>query len=220
MFDIKVKAIENTEHQNDGTFLQTPFWCQFKSRHGWSYRRFEVQATMPDLFKEDEADCGHSQEKSKNASDAGFGVTKTMEVSVLNRSFAKGMFSIAYIPLFPKLPYQCTPEEVLDKALADSDSADTDDSAPQISIINQELVTPETQSIEFAHYLRELADALKPQLPKNTIAIRFDPDVSFSSPEDRDFFNFGIKTISYADHLHLKKNKVDIQPQSGVTTYV
>lgn len=212
MFDIKVKAIENTEHQNDGTFLQTPFWCQFKSRHGWSYRRFEVQATMPDLFKEDEADCGHSQEKSKNASDAGFGVTKTMEVSVLNRSFAKGMFSIAYIPLFPKLPYQCTPEEVLDKALADSDSADTDDSAPQISIINQELVTPETQSIEFAHYLRELADALKPQLPKNTIAIRFDPDVSFSSPEDRDFFNFGIKTISYADHLHLKKNKVDIQP--------
>lgn len=212
MFNIQIHKIEKSAHENDGTFLQTPFWCEFKARHGWTYRRFEIEYTLPPLNASDkECSDGHNNEKqeAKNVKN---------EVAVLNRSFTKGMFSIAYIPLFPKLPYECTPEELLDKAFSD----DTESSLPEALeetdkntnsvLINQEIITPETQTIEFAHFLSELATALKPELPSNTIAIRFDPDVSFSSPEDRDLFNYGMKMVSYADRLKLRKNSVDIQP--------
>lgn len=199
MFDIKIHKIESSAHENDGTFLQTPFWCQFKSRHGWTYRRFEVEYTLLPLNAE-ENNCEKSKETLKQVQ----GDSVRSELAVLNRSFAKGMFSIAYIPLFPKLPYECTPEELLDKAF--------DDDGDASALAGQEIITPETQTIEFAHFLSELAAALKPELPKNTIAIRFDPDVSFSTPEDRDLFNYGMKMVSYADRLKLRKNSVDIQP--------
>lgn len=196
MFEIKVKEINETTHTNDGTFLQTPFWCEFKARHAWSYKRFALEVKYPVI--EDDEHCEHSKKEASQEEDV-----RAFEVAVLNRSFAKGMFSIAYIPLFPKLPYECTPEEIINEALEGEESTAT---------IKQELVTPETQTIEFAAYLADLAKALKPMLPKNTIAIRFDPDVSFTSPEDRDLFNFGMKTVIWADKLKLKKNKVDIQP--------
>ena len=201
MFDIKIKPIESSAHENDGTFLQTPFWCQFKARHGWTYIRFEVEYTLPPLNEKNE-DCDKPQPGSPMLST---GLTTVhSELAVLNRSFAKGTFSIAYIPLFPKLPYECTSEELLDKAFDDEGDASV--------LAGQEIITPETQTIEFATLLSELAAALKPQLPSNTIAIRFDPDVSFSTPEDRDLFNYGMKMVSYADRLKLRKNSVDIQP--------
>ena len=209
MFNIQIRKIEKSAHENDGTFLQTPFWCQFKARHGWTYRRFEIEYTLPPLNAEEGCD------KSKSAVVSTGSTTVCSEVAVLNRSFAKGMFSIAYIPLFPKLPYECTPEEVLDKAFDDENNTDSEvvsTGSTTTSIINQEIITPETQTIEFAHFLSELAAALKPELPKNTIAIRFDPDVSFRTPEDRDLFNYGLKTVAYADRLKLRKNSVDIQP--------
>ena len=151
MFDIKIKKIESSAHENDGTFLQTPFWCEFKARHGWTYQRFNLVIDS----------------------------LESTELAVLNRSFAKGFFSIAYIPLFPKLPQGWSTEE---------------------------------NTIEFVHLLSDLAAALKPELPVNTIAIRFDPDVSFSTPEDRDLFNYGMRTVAYADRIKLRKNSVDIQP--------
>ena len=201
MFDIKIKPIESSAHENDGTFLQTPFWCQFKARHGWTYRRFEVEYTLPPLNEKNE-DCDKPQPSSPMLST---GLTTVhSEFAVLNRCFAKGTFSIAYIPLFPKLPYECTSEELLDKAFDDEGDASI--------LAGQEIITPETQTIEFATLLSKLAAALKPQLPSNTIAIRFDPDVSFSTPEDRDLFNYGMKMVSYADRLKLRKNSVDIQP--------
>ncbi len=233
MFNIQIRKIEKSAHENDGTFLQTPFWCEFKTRHGWTYRRFEIEYTLPPLNAEE--GCEKTKETLKQVHGDGIlrqgdstkgqgdntpvqGVNIRAEVAVLNRSFAKGMFSIAYIPLFPKLPYECTPEELLDKAFYD----DTESSAPEALegtknvsnsvLINQEIITPETQTIEFAHFLSELAIALKPELPANTIAIRFDPDVSFRTPEDRDLFNYGMKMVSYADRLKLRKNSVDIQP--------
>ena len=210
MFNIQIHKIEKSSHENDGTFLQTPFWCEFKARHGWTYRRFEIEYTLPALNAEE--GC----EKSKASADL---TTVHSEFAVLNRSFAKSFFSIAYIPLFPKLPYECTPEELLDKAFDDEstvpealEGTDTTEATANSVLINQEIITPETQTIEFAHFLSELAIALKPELPSNTIAIRFDPDVAFSSPEDRDLFNYGMKMVSYADRLKLRKNSVDIQP--------
>ena len=237
MFNIQIRKIEKSSHENDGTFLQTPFWCEFKARHGWTYRRFEIEYTLPPLNAEE--GCDKSKKTLKQVQGDGTlrqddgtpvqGDNVRAELAVLNRSFAKGFFSIAYIPLFPKLPYECTPEEVLDKAFSDdsepvveceqseriettSDKVSIHPSDYSTSIISQEIITPETQAIEFTHFLSELAAALKPELPKNTIAIRFDPDVSFSSPEDRDLFNYGMQLITYADRLKIRKNSVDIQP--------
>ena len=224
MFNIKIHKIESSAHENDGTFLQTPFWCEFKARHGWTYRRFEIEYTLPPLNAEE--GCEKSKETLKQVQ----GDNVRAELAVLNRSFAKGFFSIAYIPLFPKLPYECTPEEVLDKAFSDDNEAVVEceqserieNTSEKVSIrpsdysttsvISQEIITPETQAIEFAHFLSELAIALKTELPKNTIAIRFDPDVSFTNPEDRDLFNYGMQLITYADRLKIRKNSVDIQP--------
>ena len=238
MFNIKIYKIESSAHENDGTFLQTPFWCEFKARHGWTYRRFEIEYTLPPLNADE--GCEKSKKTLKQVQDDGIlrqgdktpvqGDNVRAELAVLNRSFAKGFFSIAYIPLFPKLPYECTPEEVLDKAFSDDNEAVVEceqserieNTSEKVSIrpsdysttsvISQEIITPETQAIEFAHFLSELAIALKPELPKNTIAIRFDPDVSFTNPEDRDLFNYGMQLITYADRLKIRKNSVDIQP--------
>ena len=250
MFNIKIHKIESSAHENDGTFLQTPFWCEFKARHGWTYRRFEIEYTLPPLNADE--GCEKSKETLKHRerpSEAGqkqssglflaslqatelrrgkgdgilrqgdktpvHGDNVRAELAVLNRSFAKGFFSIAYIPLFPKLPYECTPEEVLDKAFSDETEntvVEPVETTVNSVLINQDIITPETQAIEFAHFLSELAIALKPELPKNTIAIRFDPDVSFTNPEDRDLFNYGMQLITYADRLKIRKNSVDIQP--------
>lgn len=161
MFNINVKQIDSTIHTNDGSFLQTPFWCEFKARHGWIYKRFELEITYNE---------GESSQCLKE------------EVSVLNRSFAKGRFNIAYIPLFPRLPFD----------IAEINAND--------------------QTIEFANLLHDIAFSLKPFLPDNTIAIRFDPDVYFETVEQRAEYNHGIRIISFADKLGLKKNHVDIQP--------
>ena len=72
MFGVKVQKIDFSINGNQGSFLQTPFWGLFKSRHGWSLIRARAE-----LF------------------------SKTFDFTVLVRSFAKGLFSLAYVPLFP-----------------------------------------------------------------------------------------------------------------------
>ena len=49
MFTFEIKPIDSTKNINNGTFLQTPFWCEFKSRHGWQYRRFLITTEIPPL---------------------------------------------------------------------------------------------------------------------------------------------------------------------------
>ena len=109
MFDIKVNEITTTTHTNDGTFLQTPFWCEFKSRHGWKYNRFSLEIS----FSEKKDDDDLSSEFC------------SQDVSVLTRSFAHNLFSIAYIPLFPKLPFleQSADEQTIEFANLISDIA-------------------------------------------------------------------------------------------------
>ena len=195
MFDININKITESKTPNEGTFLQTPFWCEFKTSHGWQYNRFDVNVKLFESLK------AEGCEKSTFTNDA---YNKSFELAVLNRSFLKGLFSIAYIPLMPELPFECTSEEVINAAMADDGET--------VAVVNQEFVTPETQTIEFAFLLSELSKALKPLLPKNTMVIRFDPEVTFTNLEDRDLFNYGLKTVAWADKLKLKKNKVDIQP--------
>lgn len=199
MFDIDINKITESKTPNEGTFLQTPFWCEFKTSHGWQYNRFDVNVKLSKSYIESLKAEGC--EKSTFTNDA---YNKSFELAVLNRSFLKGLFSIAYIPLMPELPFECTSEEVINAAMADDGET--------VAVVNQEFVTPETQTIEFAFLLSELSKALKPLLPKNTMVIRFDPEVTFTNLEDRDLFNYGLKTVAWADKLKLKKNKVDIQP--------
>ncbi len=199
MFDININKITESKTPNEGTFLQTPFWCEFKSTHGWQYNRFDVNVKLSKSYIESLKAEGC--EKSTFTNEA---YNKSFELAVLNRSFLKGLFSIAYIPLMPELPFECTSEEVINAAMADDGET--------VAVVNQEFVTPETQTIEFAFLLSELSKALKPLLPKNTMVIRFDPEVTFTNLEDRDLFNYGLKTVAWADKLKLKKNKVDIQP--------
>ena len=204
MYIFNINEITESQKENNGTFLQTPFWCSFKSRHGWKYKRFSINYTFDEAAKADfygiaaDDDCKHKKEIKE--------LNKNFEMAVLSRSFCKGLFSIAYVPLMPELPFECTPNEILDKALSD------DEDHEQVQVITQEIVTPETQTIEFGALLSELGKALKKYLPKNTILIRFDPAIGFDTPEDRDDFNYGLKTVAYADKLKLKKSKVDIQP--------
>ncbi len=199
MFDININKITESKTPNEGTFLQTPFWCEFKTSHGWQYNRFDVNVKLSKSYIESLKAEGC--EKSTFTNEA---YNKSFELAVLNRSFLKGLFSIAYIPLMPELPFECTSEEVINAAMADDGET--------VAVVNQEFVTPETQTIEFAFLLSELSKALKPLLPKNTMVIRFDPEVTFTNLEDRDLFNYGLKTVAWADKLKLKKNKVDIQP--------
>ncbi len=199
MFDIDINKITESKTPNEGTFLQTPFWCEFKTSHGWQYNRFDVNVKLSKSYIESLKAEGCEKSTFTNED-----YNKSFELAVLNRSFLKGLFSIAYIPLMPELPFECTSEEVINAAMADDGET--------VAVVNQEFVTPETQTIEFAFLLCELSKALKPLLPKNTMVIRFDPEVTFTNLEDRDLFNYGLKTVAWADKLKLKKNKVDIQP--------
>ncbi len=163
MFSVAVKKIENTALTNSGSFLQTPFWAEFKAAHGWKNARYELKLSP-------ETELKHELSEKK------------LEVSVLTREFGKGVlhFTIAYIPLFPPLPFKDVPAG--------------------------------EQTIELCAMLSDIAGALKEVLPKNTLCIRFDPAIEFSSPEERDEFNVGVRIVSFADRLKIKKNKVDIQP--------
>ena len=199
MFDININKITESKTPNEGTFLQTPFWCEFKTSHGWQYNRFDVNVKLSKSYIESLKAEGCEKSTFTNED-----YNNSFELAVLNRSFLKGLFSIAYIPLMPELPFECTSEEVINAAMADDGET--------VAVVNQEFVTPETQTIEFAFLLSELSKALKPLLPKNTMVIRFDPEVTFTNLEDRDLFNYGLKTVAWADKLKLKKNKVDIQP--------
>ena len=198
MFDINISEIEGTKFTNEGSFLQTPFWAEFKANHGWNYKRFKISVDITEAYYNTygsgHTECDSNTEKQK--------VVKEFELAVLVRSFARSFFSLAYIPLAPELLFECTPEEKLEAAFDDEG----------VSVIDETIVTPETQTIEYANFLCDLSKALKAFLPKNTICVRFDPAIEFSSPEYRDDFNQGMKTVAYADRLKLKKTSVDIQP--------
>ncbi len=102
------------------------------------------------------------------------------ECSVLVRSFGKKpfSFSIAYIPLFPKLDGKAV----------------------------------EQAGGEFSALLADIADALKAFLPGNTLCVRFDPDVGFDTPEERDAAVRQLVSGRTSKRNLPIKNAVDIQP--------
>lgn len=70
-------------------FQQTQFWAEFKAAHGWKMIPLELGISR--IEGGSEAEGGVSQD-SENA---------FARVFVMTRSFAKRLFSIAYVPLYP-----------------------------------------------------------------------------------------------------------------------
>ena len=164
MSSATVQKLEFSPSGNEGSFLQTPFWGLFKSRHGWKLIR--ARASF--------GDEGAAKENALKAQEAG-----GFDFSILVRSFARGFFSLAYVPLFPS-------------AQAFGEAAPS----------------PEA----FCALLDQLAAALKPLLPANTICVRLDPQVEFSAPDERDAFNQSVKAAAKKGRFLCEKNAVDIQP--------
>jgi len=161
LFGVTVQKIDFSPSGNDGSFLQTPFWGFFKSRHGWNLIRARASFGSGELSQ------------------------KQFDFSILVRSFAKGFFSLAYIPLFPNA-------ELLQAAGVLETETGANEGGKKFSLL-----------------LSELAQAAKALLPQNTICVRFDPQVEFASPQERDGFN---KNVALASNGAAKKNAVDIQP--------
>lgn len=166
MSGVQIQKLDFSINGNDGSFLQTPFWGLFKSRHGWNLIRAR-------------ASIGETESTPKQ-----------FDFSVMVRSFARGFFSLAYVPMFPSADAF--------KALQAQDGAnggDKNDAAEKLCSL-----------------LDEIAEALKPLLPANTICVRFDPQVEFSTPAERDSFNADARLAAKKIRSACKKNAVDIQP--------
>lgn len=202
MFDIKIKEI--SEGKGLPFFQQSQFWGEFKATHGWTLKRFEISWTFTEEVPDEIKQCHKKENQNETV------YSRTENVSVMIRSFSRGFFSMAYVPLYPSLPFECTDEEVLNEALDGEGNA----------LIKESPFTPETQTIEFAALLHETGLALKPFLPKNTICVRFDPAVEFYTPEDRDNYNYGLRLVSFADGLKVRKAGVDIQPPDSTRVYL
>lgn len=187
---VTVQKLEFSPSGNEGSFLQTPFWGLFKSRHGWKLIRAR-------------ASFG-AEENALKAQEAG-----VFDFSIMVRSFARGFFSLAYVPLFPNA-------ELL-KAVGMNGGA----SAKEGGVANDSASSNEGGKANdaaapspkvFSTALDQLAAALKALLPANTICVRFDPQVEFPEPDERDAFNQSVKSAAKKGRFLCKKNAVDIQP--------
>ena len=188
MSGVTVQKLEFSPSGNEGSFLQTPFWGLFKSRHGWKLIR--ARASF--------GDEGAAKENALKAQEAG-----GFDFSILVRSFARGFFSLAYVPLFPnekafKFLQAKEGDGANDSAGSNEGGKANDADAPSPKV--------------FCAALDQLAAALKALLPANTICVRFDPQVEFPEPDERDEFNKSVKAAAKKGRFLCKKNAVDIQP--------
>jgi len=205
MFDVKVLELDKSSGgESLPYFQQSVFWGEFKSLHGWTLKRFEITWTFTEEVSEEVHNCSNSENQKINT------YSRKENVSVMIRSFGKGLLSLAYVPLYPTLPFKCTDDDKLNNAI----------DGEGIALIDESPVTAETQTIEFAALMNETGLALKPFLPKNTICVRFDPAVEFDSPDIRDDYKMGIKMVSFADRLKIRKSFVDIQPPDSTRIFL
>ena len=99
-------------------FQQTRFWAEFKAAHGWKMIPLDIEISrISDARSADEIEkIDNEIEKGGVSQDAENGFSR---VFVLVRSFAKGLFSIAYVPMYPLFQSESVSAEfceVLEKA--------------------------------------------------------------------------------------------------------
>lgn len=193
---VTVQKLEFSPSGNEGSFLQTPFWGLFKSRHGWKLIRAR-------------ASFGAEENRSKAQEAGGF------DFSILVRSFARGFFSLAYVPLFPNEKafkfLQAKEGGVANDSSGSNEGGETNSSdGSNEGGLSGDAAAPSPKV--FCAALDQLASALKALLPANTICVRFDPQVEFPEPDERDAFNQSVKAAAKKGRFLCEKNAVDIQP--------
>nr|MCR4790007.1 peptidoglycan bridge formation glycyltransferase FemA/FemB family protein [Treponemataceae bacterium] len=156
MFSFQIEKVEKQDFDSYKSehYLQTDFWAEFKSMHGWKKMLYKV------LAKDDSAEFD-------------------FYASILVRRFAK-IFHIAYVPLGLWLGQTLPNDKISDQ--------------------------------QYFNLLTDFSKAIKKELPKNTILIRFDPPYEFYDPDARDQAVKELFTGKNAKFKALKKNAVDIQP--------
>lgn len=193
---VTVQKLEFSPSGNEGSFLQTPFWGLFKSRHGWKLIR--ARASFGAEENRSKAKEGAAKENALKAQEAG-----GFDFSILVRSFARGIFSLAYVPLFPN-------EKAFKFLQAQERGVANDSAGSNEGGLSGVTAAPSPEA--FCALLDQLAAALKALLPANTICVRFDPQVEFSAPDERDEFNKSVKAAAKKGRFLCEKNAVDIQP--------
>lgn len=205
---VTVQKLEFSPSGNEGSFLQTPFWGLFKSRHGWKLIR--ARASFGAEENRSQAKEGAAKENALKAQEAG-----GFDFSILVRSFARGFFSLAYVPLFPNEKafkfLQAKEGGVANDSSVANEGGETNSSdGSNEGGLSGFAAAPGPET--FCAALDQLAAALKQLLPANTICVRFDPQVEFSEPDERDEFNKSVKAAAKKGRFLCKKNAVDIQP--------
>ncbi len=196
MSGVTVQKLEFSPSGNDGSFLQTPFWGLFKSRHGWKLIR--ARASFGEEENRPQAKEGAAKENALKAQEAG-----GFDFSIMVRSFARGFFSLAYVPLFPN-------EKAFKFLQAKEGGVANDSASAKEGGVANDAAAPSPKV--FCSLLEEIAEALKALLPANTICVRFDPQAEFPEPDERDAFNKSVKAAAKKGRFLCKKNAVDIQP--------
>lgn len=208
MSGVTVQKLEFSPSGNEGSFLQTPFWGLFKSRHGWKLIR--ARASFGAEENRSQAKDGAAKENALKAQEAG-----GFDFSILVRSFARGFFSLAYVPLFPNEKafkfLQAKEGGVANGSVSSNEGGETNSSAGSNEGGKANDAAAPSPKV-FCAALDQLAAALKALLPANTICVRFDPQVEFPEPDERDEFNKSVKAAAKKGRFLCKKNAVDIQP--------
>jgi lipid II:glycine glycyltransferase (peptidoglycan interpeptide bridge formation enzyme) len=198
-FKITPVAVPEKSLNQSERFLQTPFWADFKSHHGWKELFFNVEADMTESSVGTKAGStttlGSASSENALLSENKY-VHTSFFVSVLVRSFGKGpvRFSLAYIPMqltFPGIPTEIRLRSIQNNTLFD-----------KIDV--------------FTALHTEFASAIKQYLPANILCVRYDPPYDFSECENRDFFVNSVKSYVFAERKNLAKTDVDIQPPDTV----
>lgn len=196
MSGVQIQKLDFSINGNDGSFLQTPFWGLFKSRHGWNLIR--ARASFGAEENRSKAKEGAAKENALKAQETG-----GFDFSILVRSFARGFFSLAYVPLFPN-------EKAFKFLQAQEGGGANGSASSNEGGLSGDAAAPSPKV--FCAALDQLAAALKALLPANTICVRFDPQVEFPEPDERDAFNQSVKAAAKKGRFLCKKNAVDIQP--------
>ncbi len=208
MSGVQIQKLDFSINGNDGSFLQTPFWGLFKSRHGWSLIR--ARASFGEEENRPQAKDGAAKENALKTQEAG-----GFDFSIMVRSFARGIFSLAYVPLFPNENafkfLQANEGGVANDSASAKEGGVANDSAGSNEGGKANVAAAPSPKV-FCAALDQLAAALKALLPANTICVRFDPQVEFPEPDERDAFNQSVKAAAKKGRFLCKKNAVDIQP--------
>jgi lipid II:glycine glycyltransferase (peptidoglycan interpeptide bridge formation enzyme) len=216
-FKITPVAVPEKSLNQSERFLQTPFWADFKSHHGWKELFFNAEADMTESSVGTKAGStttsGSASSENALLSENKY-VHTSFFVSILVRSFGKGpvRFSLAYIPMQLTVPgiRNAVPSS---KAESGNDEGKNNIETNFACIQNNTLF----DKIDvFTALHTEFASAIKQYLPVNTLCVRYDPPYDFSECEDRDFFVNSVKSYVFAERKNLAKTDVDIQPPDTV----